>query len=301
MESRETTQGSPDNADIARFLERIASLLSVQRADPFRVRAWQRAAETCRRHPQPLAELVRRDGRAGLEALPGIGRTIAGQIEAWVATGRSPYLARLEGDTSPELLFRTLPGIGATLADRLHHSLGVETLEELEVAAHDGRLDRMSGIGTRRAQAIRDALSLRLARPRRAPSHDGEPSVDLLLEVDAEYRKLARGGRLKRIAPRRFNPKRSAWLPIWHVDRGDWRLTVLFANTALAHRLDRTRDWVVIYAGRDGEERRYTVVTERTGQRAGSRVVRGREAETPPRRRPVDPPARSNDLHGTST
>jgi len=263
--------GSLDNGEIARFLDRIASLLTVQHADSFRVRAWQRAAETCRRHPEPLAEIARRDGRAGLEALPGIGRTIAGQIEAWIETGHSPYLARLEGDTSPELLFRTLPGVGPTLADRLHHSLGADTLEELEVAAHDGRLERMAGIGARRAQAIRDALSLRLARPWREPSRLGEPPVDLLLEVDAEYRKRAREGRLKRIAPRRFNPKHLAWLPIWHVDRDEWRFTVLFANTPLAHRLGRTRDWVVIYAGHGGEEHRYTVVTERNG----SRAVRG--------------------------
>lgn len=295
MTAPNATSDSPDNPEIANILERIASLLSVQRADPFRERAWQRAAETCRRHPRPLARLARREGRAGLEALPGIGRTIAGQILAFVETGNSPYLSRLEGDISPELLFQTLPGVGPTLAARLHDSLGAETLEDLEVAAHDGRLQRMAGIGTRRAQAIRDALSLRLARPWRQPSRTDEPSVDFLLEVDAEYRRLAREDRLERIAPRRFNPEHSAWLPIWHVDRDGWKLTVLFANTALAHRLGRTRDWVVIYAGRNGDEFRYTVVTERTGPLRGARVVRGREAETPNHPRPR---SRTGDADG---
>jgi hypothetical protein len=103
--------------------------------------------------------------------------------------------------------------------------------------------------------------------------------VAALLAVDAEYREGARAGTLRRITPRRFNPERAAWLPVLHTERDGWSFTALFSNTARAHELGRTRDWVVLYAERDGEEDRCTVVTETSGPLSGRRVVRGREAE----------------------
>jgi putative hydrolase len=102
----------------------------------------------------------------------------------------------------------------------------------------------------------------------------------MLLEVDAEYRKASAAGRLPKIAPRRFNPVGEAWLPVLHAERGVWHFTALFSNSAQAHRLGRTRDWVVIYFSADrGPEGQRTVVTETQGALAGRRVVRGREAE----------------------
>ena len=82
------------------------------------------------------------------------------------------------------------------------------------------------------------------------------------------------------IAPRRFNPSGAAWLPILHTERDPWRFTALYSNTARAHELGRTRDWVVIYFHQDDEvEGQRTVVTETLGPLAGHRVVRGREGE----------------------
>jgi putative hydrolase len=81
------------------------------------------------------------------------------------------------------------------------------------------------------------------------------------------------------ITPRRFNPRGSAWLPVLHTERGERVFHAFFSNTPLAHRLGRTRDWVVIYWDRDGVEGQGTVVTERRGELSGLRVVRGREDE----------------------
>ena len=97
--------------------------------------------------------------------------------------------------------------------------------------------------------------------------------------MDAEYRRRAAAGELRRIAPRRFNPGGQAWLPVLHVDRDGWSFTALYSNTARAHELGTTRDWVVVYAERDGREDQCTVVTERSGALRGERVVRGREDE----------------------
>ena len=94
-----------------------------------------------------------------------------------------------------------------------------------------------------------------------------------------EYRERAARGDLPVIAPRRFNPTGERWLPILHTTRGDRHYTALFSNTATAHRLGRTRDWVVIYLdGADGDHPS-TVVTESRGLLGRRRVVRGRESE----------------------
>ena len=181
-------------------------------------------------------------------------------------------------------MFQTVPGIGPELARRIHDALGIETLEALEVACHEGRLAEVAGMGRRRVAAIRAALAEILDRSRlrrrSAVSAASEPSVEVLLDVDREYLDKASAGALPTIAPRRFNPERKAWLPVLHTKRDDWHLTALFSNTAKAHDLHRTRDWVVLYFHDDDHaERQRTVVTEQRGPLAGRRVVRGREAE----------------------
>jgi hypothetical protein len=129
---------------------------------------------------------------------------------------------------------------------------------------------------------IRAATAERLARVRMRARGElsPRPAVALLLDVDREYRRKAAAGTLRRIAPKRFNPTHEAWLPVLHTERGPWSFTALFSNTAQAHDLGRTADWVVIYHHTDAApEGQCTVVTETHGPMEGRRVVRGREAE----------------------
>lgn len=271
----------PDNISIAARLREIADLLSEQQANPFRVRAYRQAAETVDGLGESLAELARRGGRAGLIALPTIGPTIADGILEMLDTGRFAQLERIRGTMDPEQIFRTLPGIGEELAHRIHTELQVDSLAELETAAHDGRLATIPGIGARRAEMIRVILADRLTRIRqRTRNSSPEPDLAVLLDVDAEYVSKAASGDLPKIAPRRFNPTGEAWLPILHTQREDWHFTALFSNTARAHELGQNRDWVVIYYHSDHEpEGQCTVVTETRGELANHRVVRGREIE----------------------
>jgi putative hydrolase len=104
--------------------------------------------------------------------------------------------------------------------------------------------------------------------------------VDLLLDVDREYREKATAGQLVKIAPKRFNPKGRTWLPVLHTARGTWHFTALYSNTARARQLARVTDWVVIFFHKDSQaEGQRTAVTEARGEAAGRRIVRGREAE----------------------
>lgn len=280
------------NDEIADALERISALLEVQGASTFRVRAYLGAAKTVRDSETPMMRVFESEGVKGLEALPGIGKSIAAVISELLSTGRISLLERLEGQVSPEELFETVPGIGEKTAHKIHETLGIETLEELELAAHDGRLSKVPGLGRRKIQGIMDALSgilsrssRRRARRLRWLAHEmrelklHKPGVELVLEVDREYREKAARGTLKKIAPRRFNPSGERWLPIYHTEKNGWSFSALFSNSPLAHKLGRMRDWVIIYYESDGEEDQCTVVTEWQGQLAGRRVIRGRESE----------------------
>lgn len=267
------------NRRIAGRLEEAADLLRTQGADRFRVGAYRRAAATVRRWPEPLDQTFRSLGLEGLERVPGVGPSIARAIRELVTRGRLPMLDRLRGAADPETVLGSVPGIGRTLAERLHVELGIHTLEELEAAAHDGRLDTIAGFGRKRLAGIQDSLAQRLGRVRPGESWAPQPTISELLDVDREYRDKASRGQLPLIAPRRFNPDREAWLPILHTERRGRRYTALFSNTARAHRLGKTRDWVVIYTDDAGGDHQHTVITAERGPHRGARIVAGREGE----------------------
>lgn len=279
--SRATPAQPTENQNVAQKLNAVADLLEHQQANPFRVRAYRDAATYLHGMPQPVSAVLAKGGPPALEALPTIGSSIAAAISEILQTGDLRLLHTLRGDLDPEKLFQTVPGIGPTLAAAIHENLGIDTLEDLEVAANDGRLAALSGFGPRRVRGIQYALDKLLARRRTMGSRAGQlpPPVPAVLDVDEEYRMRALEGSLPMIAPKRFNPERAAWLPILHTDRDGWHFTALYSNTQRAHQLGRTHDWVVIRfdKGTAGEGQ-CTVVTEQRGPLSGKRVIRGLEA-----------------------
>ncbi len=268
------------NIRIAARLREMSDLLERQGERGFRAQAYRRAAEVIERLGEPIDEVLSREGRAGLVALPAVGQGVASAIVEMITSGRWSALDRLTGELDPEELLATIPGIGPLLAHRLHNDLHTETLEGLEQAAHDGSLERLTGFGAKRLQAVRAILRDRLQVLRGHVSQGKTPGVKLLLAVDADYRAKAGRNELKLIAPRRFNPGRLAWLPVLHAHQRGWHFTALYSNTARAHQLNKSRDWVVIHVTHELEpDWQCTVVTETRGPLKGRRVIRGREEE----------------------
>lgn len=278
---KKTQTAAESNNAIAERLLEYADLLESQGADHFREQAYRRAALTLSTLDGAADDILRLKGVEGLINLPGIGKGIAGAIAEMIVTGSWAQLERLRGDLSPARLFQTIPGIGPALSKRLADDEHLETLEDLEAAIH--LQDRpIKGLGPRRRQAIAAVLAARLGRPLSPRGEPGfpVPPISYLLKVDSMYRAKAAAGTLRTIAPKRFNPSGRSWLPVMHASHEDWHFTALFSNTARAHQLGRTRDWVVIYAHRDSHaEGRSTIVTETRGPLSGQRVVRGRESE----------------------
>ena len=272
-----------ENEEIAAALDEVADLLESQNANPFRVRAYRAAGDTLRGLKGSVHQIWKTEGVVGLMELPGIGRSLARSIEQLIRSGHLPLLERLKGEDAAERIFATVPDIGPKLAQRIHEELGIETLAELESTAYDGRLAQVPGMGRKRLQAVRESLAGRFARRRQRQwaqlqAVNEDVPVAELLDVDEEYRRRAEEGKLVLIAPHRFNPTHAAWLPVLHTMRGDRHYTALFSNTAKAHELGATHDWVVIYRD-DGDDGRWTVITSNFGPLRGRRIVRGREEE----------------------
>jgi DNA polymerase (family 10) len=270
------------NKKIAQKLDEMAEILEQQSANPFRIRAYRRAAETLNQLEKDVGKIFKQSGRKGLIALPNIGQGIATTIAEIIHTGHWSQLERLRGNLDPIHLLQTVPGIGEALAKNIYQQLHIDTMEALEVAAYNGTLGSTKGIGQRRLAAIRASLAAILGRAKRTHqvTTNTEPSIALLLDIDRLYLESTIAGTLPLIAPKRFNPTHEAWLPILHTDQDGWHFTALYSNSALAHQLNKQRDWLVIYFYDDHhQEGQHTVVTETHGDLKGRRVVRGRESE----------------------
>ena len=100
------------NEMIARRLQDYAAELEKEGGSVYRVRAYRTAAQTVQALTRPVAEVLAAQGRAGLEQLPGIGKSLAYTIEGLVEDGRWQTLKPADAAREPDRLFTSLPGVG---------------------------------------------------------------------------------------------------------------------------------------------------------------------------------------------
>ncbi len=134
------------NAEIASQLDKVADLLDIEGANPFRVRAYRRAARLVGELPRNVTDMLA-EGE-DLDALPGIGKDLADKIAAIARGEHLPMLDELEravpaGITS----LLALPGLGPKRVHLLHEKLGIDTIDQLAAAARAGRLRGVRGLG----------------------------------------------------------------------------------------------------------------------------------------------------------
>lgn len=146
------------NAELARTLSRIGTLLEIDGANVFRVRAYKEGARVVENHGESLAALVGEPG--ALEALPGIGKGIAQNIRELVASGRTAILDELLAKYPAEVVgFTELQGLGPKRVRTLFDTLGITTRAALEEAAKGGKLAGLPGFGEKVEQNILKALA----------------------------------------------------------------------------------------------------------------------------------------------
>jgi DNA polymerase (family 10) len=154
------------NADVAKILTQIRTLMEFAGEPFFKFMAYERAAETLENAP-PVAELV---AAGRLQELPGIGKTIAGRIAEICATGSCAYLEEL-GAKYPLTLVEVLgvSGVGMKTAQQLYANLDIASLADLEAALAAGRLDGLPRLGAKTIENIRRGVLAYKGRRRRTP------------------------------------------------------------------------------------------------------------------------------------
>jgi len=146
------------NAEIAALLERYATLLEIDGANPFRVRAYRTAAHSVRDAPESVEAMLARG--ASLDALPGIGADLAAKIAAIARTGRLHELDEIEMRLPASLAeLAAIPGLGPKRVGALYRELGIASSETLAAAAAAGALHRLPGFGERTERHILKALA----------------------------------------------------------------------------------------------------------------------------------------------
>jgi DNA polymerase (family 10) len=146
------------NADVARIFDRLADLLEIEGANPFRVRAYRDAARIVGDLPQKASALI----AAGkdLSELHGIGKDLAGKIGEIVETGHLTVLEETERRIPEGLLeLLTLGPLGPKRVKTLYDRLGVKGLGDLAAAAKAGKIHDLRGFGPKMEERLLDALA----------------------------------------------------------------------------------------------------------------------------------------------
>ena len=142
-----------ENIEIVRVLDEVADLLEIQQANPFRVRAYRNAVRTINAHASPLRKLVEQG--ADLTELPSIGKGMAENIRELVESGRLAMLEEMAAEIPPGLVeLMRLPGVGPRKARKLWDELGVESIDDLEEVASEGRVAELPGFGLKTQDRI---------------------------------------------------------------------------------------------------------------------------------------------------
>lgn len=163
------------NADVADIFNRVANLLEIEEANPYRVRAYRNAARIVSSLGRPVAEMVAQD--EDLSQLSGIGEDLAGKIAEIVETGTLEQLETIEERTPRKLneLMR-IPGLGPKRVGTLHRELGITNQDELRAAAEAHEIREVKGFGEKTEESLREAL---------AEAAEGEERISIL---EAEQR-----------------------------------------------------------------------------------------------------------------
>lgn len=186
------------NKDIAKLLEHMALLLELKGENPFRVRAYERAARVVESHSTPINSMSMDD----LLELQGIGKDLAGKITEAAQTGSMHDLDALKATLPAGLLdIVHIPGVGPKTTKLLYDKRGISDLDALEHAARTGGLDGLPGIKEKTVAKILKGIELvRKGRERRALGIMRPLAMELVtyLQSNAPMARIAIAGSLRR-------------------------------------------------------------------------------------------------------
>jgi len=141
-----------DNGEVAHILNAMADMLEIKGDNPFRIRAYRRAAQNIEGLAEDVATLT---VRHTLEEIPGIGKDLASKIHEIITTGTFQEYEKLKAQVPSgvvELL--KIPGVGPKTAQFLYETKGIDSIARLEAAARANELRGLPGIKAKTEENI---------------------------------------------------------------------------------------------------------------------------------------------------
>ena len=173
------------NIELAVVFSNIAKILKIQNDNVFKIRAYERVADTLENMPME-AETLYKSGK--LTEIPGVGQAIAQKIGELIETGKLEYYEKLKKKIPAGVLELTnIPDIGPRKAKLFYDELGIDSVEKLEKAALIHELQNLPGMGKKAEENILRGIGLYKKREQRTPLGVALPIAE---EIAAELKSL---------------------------------------------------------------------------------------------------------------
>jgi DNA polymerase (family 10) len=188
-----------NNAAIAQVFQNMAELLELKEENPFKIRAYQKAARTIESLPVELEQLMK-EGR--LREIPGVGEAIANKITELLTTGKLEVYEKLRAESPPGVItLMAIPGIGPKTALRLSKELGISTVDELEKAIVEGKVASLYRLGDKTAENILRHIQALRRKDTRIPLGQALPLAEEIVSTLKKYpgvKNMVAAGSLRR-------------------------------------------------------------------------------------------------------
>lgn len=172
------------NIEIARVFQSIAEILAIQGENPFRIRAYERAAVTIEGLPQEVSDVYATDGTKGLREIPGIGEDLAAKIAELTDTGKLKFYEELKRKVPAGLLgVMAVEGMGPKRTKFVWEEFGVRSLRDLEKLCRSGNLAKVRGWGQQSVTNILQAIDMLRKFGERMPIGKALPLAESLVRT----------------------------------------------------------------------------------------------------------------------
>ncbi len=186
------------NVEIVKIFEEIADFLEILNENPFRIRAYRKAAKTVEALAEPVDTLTPEE----LIKLPGIGKDLAGKINEYIETGRISLHEELKNKIPEGLLnVMKIPGVGPKTASFLYEKLNLKNIDELEKALFEGRLKGLPGFGPKTEENLRKGIMMFKKGRERIPLSKALPiarEIAHVLKEKSGVKKIEIAGSIRR-------------------------------------------------------------------------------------------------------
>ncbi len=143
-----------NNWELAKILSEISFLLEME-GEAFKPRAYEKAASAIETLDTPVKEIYQKQGLKGLEAIPGVGVSIAEKIEELLKTGRLRYYEQIKKKYPIDIEHLSkIEGVGPKSLKKLYEKLKIKTIADLEKAAREGNIRKIEGFSEKAEENI---------------------------------------------------------------------------------------------------------------------------------------------------